>query len=338
MAAFGSLGLSDYDSSGIPKVIYGIDNRINFSAISDPSVIKYARATAAMISKDSLSAHGSRVSVEGVSLATVMLVCPGESFSQELAAANCSGFLVAPDVLVTAGHCITSMSDCRGNNWVFDFTDRNADRYGQVEVPLSSVYSCSQVLDQSLDSNLLDYAVIKLDRAVTDRVSLKVRRSGTLLEGTALTVIGYPSGLPLKVSPGARVRDASSTVYFTANLDTYGGNSGSAVLNSVSGDVEGILVRGENDYNWDSARSCNASNHCTDEGCRGEEVTRITQVRYLNGGQSRQPSVPTPAPTPAPTSGNSCEWAYDGVCDDGRPGSEYSVCSRGSDENDCRGI
>ena len=35
---------------------------------------------------------------------------------------------------------------------------------------------------------------------------------------------------------------------------------------------------------------------------------------------------------------NSCEFANDGICDDGRTGSSYSACEFGTDENDCRGI
>ena len=34
---------------------------------------------------------------------------------------------------------------------------------------------------------------------------------------------------------------------------------------------------------------------------------------------------------------NSCEYAFDGECDDGRPGSAYSVCSYGTDGADCGG-
>jgi hypothetical protein len=32
---------------------------------------------------------------------------------------------------------------------------------------------------------------------------------------------------------------------------------------------------------------------------------------------------------------NTCEWAYDGECDDGGPGSQYNLCTYGSDCDDC---
>ena len=59
---------------------------------------------------------------------------------------------------------------------------------------------------------------------------------------------------------------------------------------------------------------------------------------------SRPAASPPPSPLP-PTPekvitdeyycNNICQWSIDNVCDDGSPGSEYSVCIRGTDCNDC---
>jgi len=106
------------------------------------------------------------------------------------------------------------------------------------------------------------------------------RTSGKIRVGDGLTVIGYPAGLPLKVAGGAQVRDIQAQ-HLVANLDTYGGNSGSAVFNSLTGEVEGILVRGELDYTYEN--NCRVSNRCSDGGCRGEDVTLFERVLpYIN--------------------------------------------------------
>ncbi len=89
-------------------------------------------------------------------------------------------------------------------------------------------------------------------------------------------VIGHPAGLPTKIAGGAQGRDRTNEGFFTANLDTYGGNSGSAVFNSLTGLVEGILVRGEQDYMQKG--DCRVSNLCPVDGCRGEDVTKISNV------------------------------------------------------------
>ena len=77
------------------------------------------------------------------------------------------------------------------------------------------------------------------------------------------------------------VRKNVNPIYFSSNLDTFGGNSGSAVFNADTGEVEGILVRGEADYVNDRRRGCKVPNQCSDGGCRGEEVTRITNIKNL---------------------------------------------------------
>ena len=96
-----------------------------------------------------------------------------------------------------------------------------------------------------------------------------------------MLVIGHPSGLPTKIANRAYVRSNSHAAFFQANLDTYGGNSGSAVFDALTGVVEGILVRGERDYIYDYDRRCMISKKCPDDGCRGEDVSRITRVEKL---------------------------------------------------------
>jgi hypothetical protein len=49
------------------------------------------------------------------------------------------------------------------------------------------------------------------------------------------------------------------------------------VLDATTGVVEGILVRGEADSVTTSA-GCQVSKVCADTGCRGEDITRITNV------------------------------------------------------------
>ena len=71
------------------------------------------------------------------------------------------------------------------------------------------------------------------------------------------------------------MRTNTADGYFVANLDTYGGNSGSPVFNSDTHEVEGILVRGERDFV--QAGGCTVSLVCPDTGCRGEDCTRVTR-------------------------------------------------------------
>ncbi|MBC97424.1 MAG: peptidase [Halobacteriovoraceae bacterium] len=263
------------------KVIYGDDNRRDVYEESDTMLLELAKSTAALISTRGLSDDGQgMMKINGRKLGQARNFCADEPYGNQIAAANCSGFLVAPNVLVTAGHCVRSLSDCKNYNFVFDFKTTHS---GQTEykVPKSSVYSCKKVVKTVLNNwgDKMDYAVIELDRKVTDRAPLKYRTSGKVANGEDLVVIGHPSGLPTKIADGAYVRNNSQSAYFSANLDTYGGNSGSAVFNSRTGVIEGILVRGETDYARNG--SCTVSYRCSNDGCRGEDVTRITNVAEI---------------------------------------------------------
>ena len=91
-------------------------------------------------------------------------------------------------------------------------------------------------------------------------------------------MVGSPSGLPLKVASGANVRETKHPFYFKANLDTFQGNSGSGVYNAITGVVEGILVRGEDDFEPNRAKMCIEAKKCANNECRGEDVSRLTSV------------------------------------------------------------
>lgn len=265
------------------KVVYGDDDRLDLFETSDALHLELAKSTAAMISHSKLTKNNNgTTTISGSTLAS-RGICKDAKFAKQITSANCSGFLVGEDLLVTAGHCIRTASDCRASAWVFDFAvQTRGDLDGSKTVPTSSVYKCSSIVERSLDRGTMDdFALIKLERVVTDRDPLAYRTEGKIQTGTEIVVIGHPTGLPTKVAAGANVRGNSEDKYFVANLDTFGGNSGSAVFDSKTGVIEGILVRGETDYVYDSRGKCRVPKVCTNSGCRGEDVTRITNIKNL---------------------------------------------------------
>src|SRR5690606_32415201 len=181
-------------------------------------------------------------------------LCKEERFREDLSLGSCSGFLIAPDIMVTAGHCIMTEQQCKSNDWVFDFTP-NED--GKYSVAKKNVYSCEKLIAWKNDFITgIDYAIIKLSKRVKDRKPLDNRRAGKIEDGTDVMVIGNPYGLATKVAAGAKVVDNEDEAFFVTDLDTLQGNSGSAVFNAKTGVVEGILVRGEDDFEYDYDREC----------------------------------------------------------------------------------
>lgn len=275
-----------------PKVVYGVDDRKDVKDVTNPLYLKLAESTAAMFPKESIVSDGVDFVLTKGTLAVEKKVCAEERFSQQLTGAWCSGFLVGPDTLVTAGHCVESEADCKNAVWVFDYHDHLVNS-SHKKLPQKNVFQCKSIVSRDLDGNTMrDYAVIKLDRMAVDRVPLKYRTMGTIANDTQLVVIGHPSGLPTKITDGATVRDNFGPVYFTADLDTFGGNSGSAVFDARTGVIEGILVRGEVDYDEDEARQCKKVHRVAQDGGRGEDVTRITNVHGLEGINAEAPTPP----------------------------------------------
>lgn len=262
------------------KVIYGDDNRVDVINSTNAMYVELSKSTAGMIPKHKISPLGNgEVKLTAGSLQSRGM-CASERFSEQPTVANCSGFLVGEDLLVTAGHCVRSNSDCKKNRWVFDYKIDH-DGQSQVNVPETSVYECKKVINTVLSrSSSDDFALIQLDRKVTDRRILDYRQSGKITVGEDLVVIGHPTGLPTKIADGAKVKSLSGK-FFSANLDTYGGNSGSAVFNANTGMIEGILVRGATDYVYDRAQGCQISNVLGQTEGKGEDVTYITNIPEL---------------------------------------------------------
>ncbi len=272
LISFSALAQSD-------KVIYGEDNRVDVYASTNSAFAEYARATAAKIPNLLMRAYGNNTIFRTASLQE-RGICAKERFSHQPTSAMCTGFLVSEKILVTAGHCILDHKDCQGSKWAFDYKVDNAEQT-RIQLPSKNLYACKKILARAYDRALgADYAVIELAKKVSDRRPLTIRRSGQIEVGAPLVVIGHPSSLPTKIADGASVRRIEDH-YFVADLDAFGGNSGSPVINARTGEVEGILVRGEEDYAMNEVLGCKEPKLCPQDGCRGEDVNLITNVPVL---------------------------------------------------------
>ena len=257
------------------RVVYGVDDRKDIYQVKSAKVRKAANAVVALVKASDLEADGRG----GWTLATSSYkdeyrLCSSETFSSQPLGCFCSGFLVGPDVVATAGHCVKNNADLATMRFVFGFRmiDSSTPR---TSFAADDVYEGAAVIGRKLTSTQTDWAVIRLARAVVGRSPVAFRTAGKIAAAQKLFVIGHPCGLPQKYAPGASVRDNTPAAFFVANLDTYGGNSGSPVFNATNHKVEGILVRGENDFVTNG--SCYVSLVCPTTGCRGEDVTRASE-------------------------------------------------------------
>jgi hypothetical protein len=256
------------------RAIYGTDGRKDIRDVTDPDVLAVADSVVALVEqKDLRRAPTGRYRLATTSYQEEYELCDAETFANQPLGCFCSGFLVAPDVVATAGHCVRSTIAARRTWFVFGF--RMLDRSkARTEFAARDVYRGAKLLGRQEDDDGADWALVQLDRRVVGHSPLRVRSDGKIADGGGVFVVGHPCGLPAKMAGGATVRSNRRRAYFVANLDTYGGNSGSPVFDRRTKVVEGILVSGETDFV--DTDGCKVSMVCPDEGCRGEDVSRST--------------------------------------------------------------
>ncbi len=175
-------------------------------------------------------------------------LCPNERFStlNRPGEVVCGSVLIAPDLVLTARHCIDepdiSSSMCRNQfSFLFGY-NQNMNQFSPEQT-----YSCTEILWNGMSQGV-DAMVIKLDRPVVGVQPVSVRRRSTSLEGDVVTLVGPQTRLPLVASPGTiRYRDVSGglarTVGTTMDCDV--NQSGGPVFNSV-GQLEGVLSTSSN--------------------------------------------------------------------------------------------
>lgn len=271
------------------RIIYGKDDRTDIYQITHPAVTEATQSVALLVDRSQirtsvLGAPRGAWTLETGNYGQRQKLCPTERFFKQPSSGFCSGFLVGPDLLATAGHCIKA-SECPKVVFVFGFRMQN-ENAAVTSFSEPDIYTCKKVIAQEYTMKQ-DYALVQLDRPVVGRKPLTLaNRAPTVSE--AIYVVGHPSGLPMKVAASANIRKLSPE-FFTANTDSYGGNSGSPIFSAQTNEVLGILVRGEKDFE-SSPAGCMVSKVCDEAQCRGEDVTYIQYITKLLGrsGQVRR--------------------------------------------------
>jgi len=309
------------NSSG---VVYGVDDRLDWYASPDANFRSIARdSIVAIVETVAIDPGDANSNFPPFSSGVPSLseysfqssgfpLCAGERFATQPTAASCSGTLIAPNLVVSAGHCFPDQAACDAVSLVFDYF------YALDGVPEAigsdDIYRCSRIVARKYQTSPhLDFSVIELDRDVVDRVPARIRTEESPLPlGTGLVVLGFGTGLPLKIDAGGQVTNPGTSALdtFDANTDTFAGNSGSGIFDD-SGQLVGILVTGDVDYVDDG--SCvsvnevpNSPGHetavyafqATDELCRNEPDLELCAGTPIGRNQGRCSNCTAGAATP----------------------------------------
>jgi hypothetical protein len=297
------------------QAIYGNDDRIERAAITDPVILERARSTVGIVPHTLLSpmADGSYSYTPRTTRPQgAPPFCPGERFAEQPQLPLCTGTLIAPDLVLTAAHCLgfpqlcDPRTGCRHGNqvcpqatFVFDWAVDSANGSVPSSFQENQVARCSEILAAERDAMRgLDWVLIRLDRLMLDRAPVPLATAEEMpLLGDSVYQISHPMGWPQKFLGGAQVIPGELPHTLYSNTDTYVGSSGGPLFASSHHKLVAILRGGTRDFEnvFEEDLMCTRSRVCTAERCQGETYMPISLIRsqlvpYLEGPTQIQAS------------------------------------------------
>tara|TARA_Y100001954_G_scaffold64474_1_gene70181 strand:- start:1107 stop:2954 length:1848 start_codon:yes stop_codon:yes gene_type:complete len=263
-----------FDSS---EVIYGIDDRVEIDDWDGKGNVKELSTSVLSLYKE----NGEEAKLNRLPSP----LCEGEPFRDQPRKALCTGILIAPDMVLTAGHCLKKNNQCKNLVWKFDYPGPEASLNRPSEEE-KKAYRCSHVIRPKnyYQNRRLDFAFVKLEEPVLERNPFSLEEAIQDIEirdGEGVFAIGNPSGFPLKVMKGEVTFKNEDGLFFKTNIDSYRGNSGAPIFTKKESRLIGLLVSGERDFEFDSLKGCYYSKRCLEgeeSNCSGEKAISISNI------------------------------------------------------------
>ncbi len=167
----------------------------------------------------------------------------------------CSGTLVSHNLFLTAGHCF----DQNPNGWTVPRIDGTNNPISSEEIasimhinfnyqvdPSGNLrteeeFKIVELVEYRLDG--LDYAVVRLAGNPGSSFGIGKIAAGDADVGDMLAIIGHPAGVPKRIEAGPLTSFDGDRLRYN-DIDTLGGNSGSAIWQSPSGEIVGVHTNG----------------------------------------------------------------------------------------------
>src|SRR3989344_1291385 len=189
----------------IPSVIYGDDDRYDYFEIQEHKYRQAADASLAIIDSEFFEDEGNGwIKIKAERYGVDNELCSEERFFDQPSAPYCSGVLIRPNLVLTAGHCFQSVRDCRASKFIFNY--KMAARGSLLErLASSEIYDCAKLYRHN-NTKSGDFALVQLDRPVLGHQPASYRSNGGIALGDKVFAVGYPVGLPMKFALNAKVR------------------------------------------------------------------------------------------------------------------------------------
>ncbi len=129
-----------------PEVIYGDDDRLDLYEVHNKKLLVLADSTVGLFNSGNVSIDETKTArLTTRAYSDDYNLCAEEPFYDQRTGAFCSGSLVGPDILMTAGHCITSEYSCKGTKFVFGFGIREKESSRTRSRPAKSTAAASSL-------------------------------------------------------------------------------------------------------------------------------------------------------------------------------------------------
>lgn len=287
--------------------LYGKDSRQEVSSIKNSSILEWVPRTVVLVEKEYLKTEGKKIKAQCKSLKDTFNLCDNEKFAEQPSLGFCTGFWVDANWIATASHCVEKVK-CADINIIHNFVEDKNNAYfirsknilSCSEILISTDHDVAFIhIPNNSDENdnlknKHKYNLVrqnnnssKNNKNFNNKIKSSTFRKNVNLnlsnikyhdifpqlasedEG-GIYMLGFPSGLPMKISSGFVVKKNKS--HIKAYLDSFGGNSGSPVITD-DGELVGMLVNGEEDYWHDPQLKCSRPFVCGEDGkCDGEEL------------------------------------------------------------------
>lgn len=257
-------------------VVYGEDDRSEVYDHPDATLRQLAvESVAVLIDADLVMVRGDgTVELDMTPLRDEANYCETERFLDQPSPAHCSAVLVDHDLMLTAGHCVNTLSACNTTAFVFDYYYGPDGQLGPVDA--SDVYRCVRAERRATAG--LDFAIVQLDRTAEARSAVDVGGQPLQL-GDPVTMIGSPLGVPLKITGGGFVLRLLDEYSAEVSLDAFRGNSGSPVFDG-EGNLGGLLASGQADFSAGPG-GCRQTRVLPQGGQPGEDSEVVTTIEAV---------------------------------------------------------